>query len=122
MNEEADRLLSGDYTVSAPYFLLLEFSNFLLRKRRKGELSDKEAREVQMTVLDCIDIFHSTDQLIPRANQISTEINHSPYDCLYLAAAESQRSFLITADRELYDRVRNSPYRNIIAWIEYPVL
>jgi len=28
MNVEADRLLTDGYTVSAPYFLLLEFSTF----------------------------------------------------------------------------------------------
>jgi len=92
-----------------------------LRKRRKGEISSDEAKETQTTILGCIDTFYATDPLIRRANEISVEINHSPYDCLYLATAEAYRSILVTADREFYDRVAKSPYSHLIVWIEHPV-
>lgn len=118
MNAEADRLLGESYTISALSFLLLEFSHFLLRKRRKGEITLEESLEAQKVITVLFDEFISTDLLIHRAIQIATQINHSPYDSLYLAAAEYTQSILVTADREFFNRVASSEYSPLIAWIE----
>ena len=89
-----------DASLVAPPFMLLELSNILWKKVRQRELVPSQATsgltEVQKRV--------STPPargFEPRALEIGLELDHSIYDCLYLALAEVMDTPIITADRRL---------------------
>lgn len=51
----------------------------------------------------------------------SKELERHPVpDCIYLALSERVNAVLVTADRRLYERVKDSKYSHFIAWIETP--
>ncbi len=74
------------------------------------------------------DLFQSdTLELIPistlmeRAFTMAVSIQHSLYDCLYLATAERLHSVAVTADRKFFDRVvQHGEYSASIRWVENP--
>ncbi|RJP19220.1 MAG: PIN domain-containing protein [Candidatus Omnitrophota bacterium] len=119
-NEKAYSLLQNCFMIGVPYFFLLEFSNFLLRKRRKEEISQSISDETNRILLEYIDCFYPDNHLIVRAIRLSNEINHSPYDCLYLACSEHYNIPLITADHDFYKHVKKSAYARLIYWMEEP--
>ena len=59
-----------------------------------------------------------TDTILSRACSLARFLRHSVYDCLYLALAEKENAFMITADRKFYEKVNSSAYANLIAWVE----
>jgi len=58
--------------------------------------------------------------LIKSAYHLAIELNHSVYDCYYLALAKHQNAVMVTADRKFYERVKAGAYANLIAWVEEP--
>jgi len=118
LNEEADRLLTPLYELYAPDFLLLEVSSVIWKKRQRNEWNPVEDAEIFAILRDSIHEWIPLSTLSERALQLAHELGHSVYDCVYLAAAESISIKLITADRDFYNRVLQSPYSPLIAWIE----
>jgi predicted nucleic acid-binding protein len=50
-----------------------------------------------------------TELLLPQAMQLSRSLDHSVYDCCYLALAMRENAPLITADRRLIEVARRLP-------------
>lgn len=50
-------------------------------------------------------VLHSGLDLVMRAMQTATHIDHAVYDCLYLACAEATESALITTDQRFANKV-----------------
>ena len=49
-----------------------------------------------------------------RALEISIQLRRPAYDALYLAAAESYRARVVTADTRLLNRVANTPFAPLV--------
>jgi|HubBroStandDraft_3_1064219.scaffolds.fasta_scaffold33308_3 predicted nucleic acid-binding protein len=97
---EAASGLAGE-ALSAPSLLLAECANALWVKARRGELDAEEA-------VDRLALLHQApvrlvaiEVLTESAARLAFELDHSVYDCLYLALALQQECALITADRRL---------------------
>ena len=105
LSENARLLLAHRLDLHAPDMLLAEFANVICKKVRRKEL------QASPRYIDALSSFSETITLLPvgdlieRAMQISLEIEHPVYDCLYLACAEETESKLVTADRKLVDKV-----------------
>jgi predicted nucleic acid-binding protein len=79
----------------------------LRRKLRKGEVSTAQADRAIETLPDLFSqIVRSTD-LIRDAWRIAEALDHSVYDCLYLACAEQRGVKLVTADDRFRDKARS---------------
>ena len=108
LSGEARLLLSHRLDLHAPELLLAEYANVIWKKIRRGELS---ASPVYMKALSDLDeniSLHPIGDLIERGMQISLEVDHPVYDCLYLACAEATRSSVVTADERLANKVAGS--------------
>jgi predicted nucleic acid-binding protein len=58
--------------------------------------------------------------LAPRAVVIAGQLDHSVYDCLYVALAEAEQMALVTADAQLFAKVRATPWAQLtISLAEY---
>ena len=49
--------------------------------------------------------------------QLAHEVDHSLYDCLYLATAEAVDATVATADRSFFDRCSLSLMQSRTAWL-----
>ena len=89
------------HTVSAPELLIAECANILWKKFRIGELTEPEASlavgllarsEIELTPMR---------SLTRRAVELAFLLDHSAYDCMYLALAEAAACPFVTADARL---------------------
>lgn len=121
LHEMADLYADEAYTRFAPELLIPEFTNIICRKTREGVITFEQG----IMILNRFLTFH-TIQYIPvqelsiRSYEIAFRLQHPAYDYFYLSAAERRQAILVTADRQLYNRVKTSEYAHLIAWIENP--
>ena len=62
--------------------------------------------EIAASLPRFFDALVSASALAPRAVAIARQLDHSVYDCLYLALAEAEQASLVTADIQLLGKVR----------------
>lgn len=102
-----NRAASGAELVLAPQLLLVEAANVLLRKRRRGELSTPELRELLQAVESLPIRLCEHGPLLLGACSLAETHGLSAYDALYLALAEQHGARLITCDEALAKVARN---------------
>ena len=103
-------VLRSDEQRIAPDFVLLEVVNVLRRKQRVGTLTNEQ-------LVDAIDLVgRSFDRLVPAKGllqlsaSLSRSLDHSVYDCAYLACALLEGVQLLTADEVFLVKVERSSY------------
>ena len=93
------------HTLSAPDLLASECANILWKKVRLRELTLREAslasRLIERSDIQLIPGRH----LVPRAVEIAIALDHSAYDCMYLALAEQTARPFVTADARLLQKL-----------------
>ncbi len=82
----------------APDLLVCEYANVLQKKVQSKHLTEGEARLAAQVLTSAKIVFFPTKHLILTAVQAAIELNHSAYDCMYLALALDQKTFFVTAD------------------------
>ena len=119
-SQEAFHILSS-YETIAPTFILIEAGNIIWKKIRCGNLHSEYAEEILEKIHGLINQIVPTLALFPRPLTLAKILNHPVYDCIYLAAAETYDTQLITADRKFFNCVsKHEEYARRIAWIEEP--
>ncbi len=96
---DADFLLGSSVRRVAPDLIFAEVANVLRRKVRLGQITPQQAVD-GLTALDhIIDVVLPSQALVKSAFELSRKLDHSVYDCIYLAATLStDDSFLVTSD------------------------
>jgi predicted nucleic acid-binding protein len=109
--EEAGRdaarnlLLKNDKLI-APEFLLIETANVLRSKVSRGHFDRDQTHGSLQTVRAAIDLFVPDSELADSAFGLSLELDHTVYDCVYLACAQRHDVRMITADRKLVGKLQ----------------
>jgi predicted nucleic acid-binding protein len=117
IHADAASRLRVDYHLVAPEFLLLEVTNILVPKVRRGQITQDEAGEILQRVQALpIELVESSAYLAA-ALDLASRLHPSGYDCLYAAVALARECRLVTADREFYDHLRG-PYPGTMLWVE----
>jgi predicted nucleic acid-binding protein len=98
-----------DEELVAPALWLLEAANALWRRARRGELTQDEASERLRALLDAPVTTTSIEDDLPTAADLAGALGHPVYDCLYLALAVREDSYVVTADARFHDAVAQSP-------------
>ena len=107
-SDSAERLLKPGRKLLAPDLLWAEVASAACKKVRRGEaLLDKTAEALKDLRRLPIKTYPSAT-LVQTALNVALEAGISVYDGLYLALSYSQDCSLITADRKLYDRIREA--------------
>lgn len=96
-----NRAASGADLLMAPQLLLAETANVLMRKRRRGELSSPELRELLQAVESLPIRYFEHQPLLIAACALAEDHELTFYDALYLALAERHGARLLTCDAEL---------------------
>lgn len=105
--EAAMKLFRSTIEKWAPDIVFAEVANVLRRKVRKGEASATQAHQAIETLPDLFSQVVPSADLIRDAWWIAEALDHSVYDCLYLACAEQRGSTLVTADGRFFDKARS---------------
>ncbi len=108
----ANRLIAAGVDLVAPSLMLVELANGLWKKTRRGEMAADLAaaglREVWRFVPQIVDVA----DLAEPAMALARELDHSVYDCVYLALARRRGATLVTSDQKLTARLARTRYRN----------
>ena len=95
--EQALALLDGSLDIEAPDLLMPELASVLRKKEKLGEVDREQARLGVAAAASAVNKFIPSVELIDDAIRLSNQLDHSPYDCFFLAASLG-RGVLITAD------------------------
>jgi predicted nucleic acid-binding protein len=98
-HKQAAHLFLGGHDLAAPDLLLAEVANVFRRKVRASAMSEVQASEALRRLRREFKEFIPSDKLVHRAFDLSSKLDHSVYDCIYLALAlEVESRLLVTAD------------------------
>lgn len=105
--EAADALL--DEELIAPSLWLIEAANALWRRARRHEITHEEARERLRELFNAPVTTTLIEDDLLAATELATSLDHPVYDCLYLALAVREETYVITADARFVAAVDRSP-------------
>jgi predicted nucleic acid-binding protein len=117
-SDAALRLLAEQHTLHAPDLIFSEFGNVLWKRVRKNEICKNEANAILEGLLTLHLQAQPSQLLIPLALEIACGENRTVYDSLYLAAAISLESWLVTADAKFYRVLSKGPFSAHLLWVE----
>jgi predicted nucleic acid-binding protein len=90
----------------APAIWLSEVANVLWHHVQLGKLPVAKAKQLLLSVRAAPISSIAIDDHVERAFSLANEIPHAIYDCLYLALAVEEGTYLITADTRFVRAVR----------------
>ena len=103
------RALRGRFRLIAPQLIYAECANIIWKKSRRGDISAEEAGRIA-ALIDDLDIeVASMRRLVTIATAFSTTLDHSAYDCIYLALAAAEGCPFVTADERLIQKLAREP-------------
>ena len=109
--KSARALVDANVERIAPEFVLAEAANVLQRKIRVGELERSQATDALRNLPYFLDELVPSKTLIDHAFALSQLLDHSVYDCMYLAlAASNADARLITSDMKFLSKVNAAAF------------
>jgi predicted nucleic acid-binding protein len=114
---DADRALAivrDEAVLAAPDLLVVEVCNAAWRLARLDRISQAQLAEIAAMLPRFFEPLVGAAGLAPRAVAIAGQLDHPVYDCLYLALAEFERAVLVTADRRLLGKVRETSWEDCV--------
>ena len=93
----------------APPIWLIESANALWRNVRVGKISAHDAARLlnELSVAP-ITVSHKESDVI-EAFDLAVRLAHPVYDCLYIALAQREKTYIVTADRRFADLANRFP-------------
>jgi predicted nucleic acid-binding protein len=115
---DADRLLSGGFQLLAPDLLFPEMGNILWKRVMRSEITVQKAQLILRALESLPMNLRPASVLAENAMTVACGTKRSFYDSLYIALALMEDCSLVTADRKLFDAVKDAaPIRKHILWI-----
>lgn len=103
--DAALRVLDLGQDLVAPDIIFAEVTNVVRKKTRSGEVTHEQATRALQGLKTALARTVSAADLWPDALELSLTLNHSAYDCFYLAAAVG-RGILVSADERFVAKAR----------------
>lgn len=100
-SEIAHRILVSPPRLHAPALLGVELANGLWKNWRKKLVTIEQAGEAIASIDRTIGAWRETETLLEAALKLSFDLDHTVYDCLYLALARQLNAVCVTADKRL---------------------
>lgn len=116
--EAALSVLKESNRLHAPDFLLLEMDSIICKWIRRSAISPTEGTDLRDALRRYPIHHHPFISFLDPAFAISSQTGQSVYDCLYVALAALLEGRMVTADRKLYDGLRNGPFKKYLVRVE----
>jgi predicted nucleic acid-binding protein len=112
-SDAAAALLNEDLV--APALWLVEAANALWRRARRGEISRDEAMERLSELYNAPVTTTSIEDDLVAAGELANALGHPVYNCVYLALARRENTWVITADRLFHAVVdQSADFRGLV--------
>ena len=109
--DAARTILESDDDLIAPDFSYAEVANVLWRKVRGGQISFEQAHAAINNLPVLVTFRGATEALMRAALGLAKELDHSVYDCAFLAMAlESDEATLVTDDTKFAEKAASAGY------------
>jgi len=112
-HDAAVALFDIDEPLSAPDLLLPELAYVLRKKALRGEIERDQARAAIETAKAAFVEWGPSHDLVDAAVALSEQLDHSSYDCFFLAYALG-RGVLVSADRVFIDKCKASGFGDFV--------
>ncbi|MGH9422401.1 MAG: type II toxin-antitoxin system VapC family toxin [Thermoanaerobaculia bacterium] len=93
---------------AVPDLLFAETASILWKKVRRKEITPEEARDICGYVIDSPFEVYGSRELAGEALRIALEYSITPYDASYVALAARLGVVCATADRKLFEKLRDT--------------
>lgn len=103
--------------IHAPDFLLLEMDSIICKWVRRGVVTTEEGIDLRDALRQYPIQQHSFVSFLDSAFAIANQTGQSVYDCLYVALSALLKGRMVTADRRLYEGLKNGRFKKHIVWI-----
>ena len=112
-SDEANALL-GRTDLLGPTLVQVEVANGLRKKAVRGQIAS--GADLTPFIETLATVIQPVDELpvMVRALAMATALNHSVYDCVYLALAEQLGQELVTADAKFLRKVEQSSWADLV--------
>lgn len=107
---QANALLRSKEELVAPSLLCVEVANTAWKKLRNREMTRDQALAATVEIRRFILEIAPIETLTRDAFEIASQINHSVYDCVYLALAKQRAINFVTLDTEFLKALARTPY------------
>jgi len=104
-SERAAALLMAPTLLIAPDLIVAEVCDAGWKAVRRGTMAPEQHGHAASRLAAIFDELVALGPLGARAVEISRKLDHSVYDCFYLALSEQREAEFVTADRKLLQRV-----------------
>lgn len=101
----------------APEFLRVELAAIAWKKAQRGEISSARDRRFPARLNDLALTFVRDQTLLQGAADIAVRFDRTSYDSLYVALAVQEGCQFVTADRRLYNGLRDALPQTML-WVE----
>lgn len=108
----AERVQASELPLLAPQLLISEVTDALRKHVRVGDISLEQARAALTSLPRWFSEIVPMEGLAIPALAMARKLEHSAYDCFYLALAENRSARLVTADTQLINRVARTKHKN----------
>lgn len=120
--DEALVIVQNEAALIAPDLLIVEVCHAAWRSARLGRIGHDQVSEIANALPRFFDTLVGAASLASRAVAIAAQLDHSVYDCLYVALAEVRHSRLVTADRRLLAKLGRTAWAvNVLDLADYRV-
>lgn len=99
--------------LQAPALLLSETANAWWKAWRRGALDLDAFKQAVTSLPGVFDRLLDVEPVLLRAAELSSELLHPVYDCVYLAWAEQLQLPLVTADERLLNKLADTPFKTL---------
>jgi predicted nucleic acid-binding protein len=110
LSEEAERLLHSGRPLIAPDFVIVEVTNVLLGNIRARQDRVQRALDGLEFLPRWFAHLEPAIWLRHRAMTYAMQLDHSAYDCFYLALAVRENARMVTTDEKFIRKVETSDY------------
>ena len=121
LRAEARALEAYGEQLVAPDLLLPETANIVWKKQRRGEITYPHAQSIIDRFADFFTQILPSRPFLNLAFEISFDLDHPLYDCLYLACAQAMDGLLVTADKSFVDAAQTRGYSTHIHYLGDPL-
>jgi predicted nucleic acid-binding protein len=108
-------VLDSDERLDCIDFGLAEVANVLWRRVRKKDIVFGQAQSALVELDEIFSSVHPSSPLLARGLELARQLDHSVYDCLFLAAALAETELvLVTADEKFFRKCDKAGLRESI--------
>ena len=122
LHELALDVLDARERIHAPDLIIPEVANIAWKKSIQNEIPREQAEAIAAAIRGYVQHLQPSETLIERALAMALSLNHSVYDCLYIAGAEKIGGPLITADQRLLNKTSGTGFESLIMHLKDPRL